>query len=437
MMNSSTFESEFRNEYQPSLMGGQLVITTIAILLNSVLLTAIYRNGRSPDYVFNANILLVDLLLALLLFIIAAGSLIQNTPILVTEPGMCVAFLLIYDGSQYSIAFCYMAIAIVNWKTIVYRQLEQSYQCILAWLAFTWAATLSIVITMVIMYPPHAIGNGLLCFPFSHHFRYIGNSTYDPSNTTHTWQSFTQPRQNFRSNSSRVFGNETMNGGRGSFMGKGFRRNPFFLMSFCLLIVTPIVVVAAYTHIYMVIRSIDKKLQASFSASEVLDDDTNAKPQKYTHRLDHHQHGLSSNEQPSSTSGSPIIQPRAKRVNSKLANAMRTLAMRGFITTIAFIALWALSMCIKLLMRHQNAIPRTDLLKLGHFLYITTTVVNPIVFIVCDYRLSRSLLELWTKIFSLKKDLPSLPAHYPPSRQPGVEFPIEATSDVYYRNEHF
>ncbi|KAH6581832.1 hypothetical protein BASA60_002226 [Batrachochytrium salamandrivorans] len=115
--------------------------------------------------------------------------------------------------------------------------------------------------------------------------------------------------------------------------------------------------------------------------------------------------------------------------NTTLSSAMKTLALRGFITTAAFIALWAMSMAGKLMMRFQGDIPRRDLMDAGFFLYILTTVVNPLVFVACDYRLSRSLLAFcgWRSQSSHTVPIMSLPAR----RSRGVEFPIEATSDLH------
>ncbi|KAH9267190.1 hypothetical protein BASA83_010104 [Batrachochytrium salamandrivorans] len=133
---NSTVQSDslFEPVYNPLLMTIQIVISTIGMGLNGILLVSMYKYGRSPEYLFNANILLVDFVYALALFVMAVGSMGKGASLMVA-PGACEVMSSFKDGSQYSIALCFMAIAILNWNVIVRRKSDQSFKSMLRWLA--------------------------------------------------------------------------------------------------------------------------------------------------------------------------------------------------------------------------------------------------------------------------------------------------------------
>ncbi|KAH9267185.1 hypothetical protein BASA83_010099 [Batrachochytrium salamandrivorans] len=358
--------------FQPVLMAAQLSIASVGAILNTVLLIAMFRYSRSPEYIFNANILLMDLLLALVLFVLALGSLIGQFPML-AMPGMCHMLTIVYDGSQYATALGFMAIAITNWRSIIFRKVKN------VGLYITGLAHIHLGDHI---WPRHYHGLERTS-RFSQNFNSTDTSTY-----SHT----------------------------------SYRRNPYLVVGFILLLITPVAVILAYSHIYLHIRAIDRKLQASLSPPATSEIVGNASLfAASTSRAD------SSNSAGGMHSPTSLISRPA--ANTTLSSAMKTLALRGFITTAAFIALWAMSMAGKLMMRFQGDIPRRDLMDAGFFLYILTTVVNPLVFVACDYRLSRSLLAFcgWRSQSSHTVPIMSLPAR----RSRGVEFPIEATSDLH------
>ncbi|KAJ1343663.1 hypothetical protein BSLG_001811 [Batrachochytrium salamandrivorans] len=138
----------------------------------------------------------------------------------------------------------------------------------------------------------------------------------------------------------------------------GYRRNPYLVVGFILLLITPVAVILAYSHIYLHIRAIDRKLQASYHLQLPLRCIYSVRIQKAMALLELTvvtalagctlQHLLF-----------PVLLP------NDTISAMKTLALRGFITTAAFIALWAMSMAGKLMMRFQGDIPRRDLMDAG------------------------------------------------------------------------
>ncbi|KAJ1343661.1 hypothetical protein BSLG_001809 [Batrachochytrium salamandrivorans] len=344
---NSTVQSDslFEPVYNPLLMTIQIVISTIGMGLNGILLVSMYKYGRSPEYLFNANILLVDFVYALALFVMAVGSMGKGASLMVA-PGACEVMSSFKDGSQYSIALCFMAIAILNWNVIVRRKSDQSFKSMLRWLAAIWVVTIIAVVTYIATTTLVSAQNGIMCYPKP------------------------KIRVDIVVSPNASLQNGSNSGTNGIWLG--FRGSPFILVRLLLLVVTPIVVGVAYTLIYIHVRKANKNLNITAVGAEKI---------------------LTPNDECRSNTG-------ALSENVPLVQLQHCLFVFHLQPTRFLLHVWDwLSCALRVLGMGEFGLIQTVNSQYhdgcaGHILYIFTIVSNPLVFVVCDHRIRRSLFKV-------------------------------------------
>ncbi|KAL5035738.1 hypothetical protein RTP6_003387 [Batrachochytrium dendrobatidis] len=425
--------------YSLSLISIQLSISLIGIVLNTILLIAMYKYTKSVEYLFNASILFVNLILGIILFIVSVGTLGSESSVL-SLPYMCHVVSSINDCSQYLSAICFMAIAVFNWKTIVKHSAYNSCKCIAIFLSIIWAIAIAITVVSTATHNLSASSSGVVCYPFG----------------KNELASAAMPSYRFR-----------------------LIQLPFVFVKLILLILTPVVVGISYTLIYIHVHRVGQSLKRI-----TVSNDAKSNPGPSVNReaagalVDDVEQGCgafstsTSAPKPGSAAFIVTVKPIAAHSNSKsnlpesvnpsemtsrncqsssmsgvsrgskfsmrcktqsglvpstpasslsttcrsdefLNRALSSLAIRGLVTTLVFVLLWGISMVISFVgMRimlnsvADNGNNSGDFLltlthkwglgiwiNTGHILYIMTIVTTPIVFIACDCRIRQSLFK--------------------------------------------
>ncbi|KAJ1344958.1 hypothetical protein BSLG_000473 [Batrachochytrium salamandrivorans] len=226
-----------------------------------------------------------------------------------------------------------MAIAILNWNVIVRRKSDQSFKSMLRWLAAIWVVTIIAVVTYIATTTLVSAQNGIMCYPKP------------------------KIRVDIVVSPNASLQNGSNSGTNGIWLG--FRALPIRISS----------------------------STNSLSAARL---------------------GMSGTH---STHSVPQQQVEVSLTSSlqcgRFDRALSSLAIRGFVTTLVFVLLWGTSIVLGLVVMRVESVrdgrvwidpdgqqPISRWMCAGHILYIFTIVSNPLVFVVCDHRIRRSLFKV-------------------------------------------
>ncbi|KAJ1343693.1 hypothetical protein BSLG_001768 [Batrachochytrium salamandrivorans] len=265
-----------------------------------------------------------------------------------------------------------MAIAILNWNVIVRRKSDQSFKSMLRWLAAIWVVTIIAVVTYIATTTLVSAQNGIMCYPKP---KIRVDIVVSPNASYKTAP--TRARMAFGWDS---VANKNLN-----ITAVGAEK-----------ILTP---------------NDECRSNTGALSENVPPSSTTALPIRIsssTNSLSAARLGMSGTH---STHSVPQQQVEVSLTSSlqcgRFDRALSSLAIRGFVTTLVFVLLWGTSIVLGLVVMRVESVrdgrvwidpdgqqPISRWMCAGHILYIFTIVSNPLVFVVCDHRIRRSLFKV-------------------------------------------
>ncbi|KAL2918657.1 hypothetical protein HK105_201491 [Polyrhizophydium stewartii] len=390
--------------FDPSLFRTQLTVNLIAIAANVATLSAMARFSRFPETLLSASVLVVDLALSLFLSGVSIASLAQGVPALWT-PGMCHPMTLLYEGSQYTTALMLVTIAVLNWLVVAKHYPAVSFRLAICCIAAVWAVAMSIIVATFATMSLQPTPNGIMCFatmgsPISINSPYIEQRSFTAAPSAADARAGSTGHSGAKHANASTGGTTTgaanatdRNPTARSYDSKGdwrkrARFNPLLVVATILLCLTPVVVIWAYASINARVRAIQRSVHSIIVApapngtgsfEDLGQDLPRASP---------------STETSASTGSALRLGWSCQRRKGKFDSAVRNLALRSFVTTLVFVAFWGAKMATKLVYFFGEANISIQLLTIGHFLYLSTTVLNPLIFLMYDQRLQSGIAEL-------------------------------------------
>ncbi|KAL2918823.1 hypothetical protein HK105_201657 [Polyrhizophydium stewartii] len=377
--------------FNPAPFAIQIVITSLGAAASAAILAAMARFGRFPETLLSASVLVVDLVLSLFLFGVSVASLAIQAPAL-GVPGMCHVMTLLYDGSQYAATLTFMVVAVLNWMIVVKHCAAVSTRTALSCVAAVWTFILVVMVATFATSSLFSATNGLGTAAPAAAAAPSGAPSEAPSDST--------TRFDWRRTAA---------------------SNPQLVLSVVLLCIMPIVVIWAYTSINMRVRAIERSVREVIGNSVVegactledlgRDTDLPGKPivvAATSEATDSSGNVLSNSPTAAADPSSPLAlwTPYRRRGSSsrrhgiggasnhsRFDTALRNIARRSFVTTVVFIFFWGIMIATKLIAFLGTANIPLSVLAAGHFMYLLTTIANPLVFLMYDQRLQTGIAQ--------------------------------------------
>ncbi|KAL2918658.1 hypothetical protein HK105_201492 [Polyrhizophydium stewartii] len=449
-------------------------VAATASIFSTIVLAALLRLPRSPFNVYYVNILVADVLMAFVSLIASAGSLGQGKSIFASLTNMCYPFVVAVEGSQYITALSLIAIALVNWTAITQRVSNISNHHTDIGIAVIWGFTAAAVIATLLVYPVSHIPNQINCFIYSGQSWPASLAAAENITSTNATAS-PAPRTGVPID---ISSRTTYNIGTAG--------NPLLVISITVLLSTPIIISIIYAHIYAYVASVRRNLEQAVQDSQVtlpdghvesvmFEDDVvlpkQLSPAKHFEDTSAGRNRGSSASinsmpigSPSALSAqapnplslpvlvppppsplSPLPSPQAQQQQERLrfvppltkaaiapmlSEGMRNLAYRGIMTTMVFCLLIISTIAAKFWMVTKGYLPDSTWMLAGQLFYLATAISNPAIFMAYDRNVRQSVAILLGAAHESDTPTVARPRFERAPRRVGVEYPIEATSDI-------
>ncbi|KAI8928291.1 hypothetical protein BC831DRAFT_449286 [Entophlyctis helioformis] len=346
--------SEADPDYHGTLFLVIMLISAAAVIANTVVLAAIMRTRRTPDYFFNLSLVVADTIFALLVTIVSAVSFSNGVPA-VRSPASCQIVGITLQATASAAVISIALMSFNQWNVICRERLNVTRERVGIYLLLCWI--ISIVSSLMV----YIDGSGYVIEPANLHCHF-----------DYTSRNPVQVAIN-------IYGD-------------------------LLLIVVPVVVIWAYVSVWSKIKVVDESIRNvmhTHTASIEMSPTSGSKG-SLSASADHRHDdavlkssnnsadapGKTSNRSSSGAAGS------SARIAGQFDEALRNVAFRGIAISSVFIALWIGVVALSFVQMFTGKKVSWQVDGISTIIAAINTLANPIIFVSVDRRLRRSVREL-------------------------------------------